>query len=54
MAQDGRAVDTVDSFLALDTRLPLRLSVLLRGLCVEDTLARYRPDDRITVEPPAP
>ena len=31
-AHEGLAVETVDSFLALDTRRPLRVSELLRGL----------------------
>ena len=53
-AQVGLAVEAADSFLAREPLLPLRLMVELRGLWVEDDFARYLPDDRMRVEPPAP
>ena len=54
MAQGGLAVETPDSFLTLDTLLPLLLRVELRGLWVEEVFALYLPEDLMRVEPPAP
>ena len=54
MAHEGLAVETADSFLTLDTLLPLLLMVELRGLWVEEVFALYLPEDLMRVEPPAP